>query len=407
MNLFYGQLAALWPLVSPVEQAADEAAEITRMLRLHAPHARTLLELGSGGGHVAHHLQREFECHLTDLSEPMLEVSRRLNPACAHAVGDMRTLDLGRSFDVVLAHDAIDYMASEADLRATFHTAWRHLGPGGVACFVPDDVTETYTPGTDVSGSEGRDGQAVRLFEWSEPATAGCSTVTVHYAFLVRDASGEVQCFHEAHTVGLFPRATWQRLLAEQGFEVEVMVERTHESRPGRLVFIARKPAAARIERPARAAAAGFHLVPIGTVRGGRAEPVDDGWASEVCTIELDVRFDAEAVLGLDAFSHLEVVFVFDRVDEASVELKARHPRERTDWPRVGIFAQRGRTRPNRLGVSRCRLLGIDGTRLRVQGLDAIDGTPVLDIKPWMREFDVQGDTHQAPWSVELMRDYY
>lgn len=406
MNLFYGELASLWPLVSPVEHAAEESAEIVRLLRQRVPHARSLLELGSGGGHVAYHLKRAFECHLTDISEPMLEVSRRLNPDCTHAVGDMRTLDLGRRFDVVLAHDAIDYMSSEGDLRAAFDTAWRHLVPGGMACFVPDDVSETFEPGTDVSGSDGTDGQAVRLFEWAEPVNAGCSTVTVHYAFLVRHADGRVQSFHEAHTVGLFPRATWERLLAERGFAVEVVVEQTTESRRGRLLFLARKPAAAAVDPPT-ATQQGYRLVPVGTVRGGRAEPVDDAWADEVCTIELDSRFDPESVLGLAAFSHLEVVFLFDRVDEARVERGARHPRERTDWPRVGIFAQRGRTRPNRLGVSRCRLLGVDGTRLRVQGLDAIDGTPVLDIKPWMSEFDVRGEAHQPAWATELMRDYY
>jgi SAM-dependent methyltransferase len=80
MKLFYGQLAALWPLISPVEDYAAEAAEILGVLRQRAPHARTLLELGSGGGNVAYHLKQAFDCHLTDISEAMLEVSRRLNP---------------------------------------------------------------------------------------------------------------------------------------------------------------------------------------------------------------------------------------------------------------------------------------------------------------------------------------
>jgi SAM-dependent methyltransferase len=227
--------------VSPVEDYADETAEIVRVLRQRTPEARTLLELGSGGGHVAYYLKRAFACHLTDLSEPMLESSRRLNPECTHVVADMRTLDLGRTFDLVLAHDAIDYMTSEADLRAVFDTAWRHLTPGGVACFIPDDVVETFEAGTDVSGSDGADGQAVRLFEWTEPAVPDRCTVTVHYSFLVRDQAGHVKAFYEPHTVGLFPRATWERLLAERGFSVEVVVERTDEERAGRLLFIARR----------------------------------------------------------------------------------------------------------------------------------------------------------------------
>lgn len=149
-------------------------------------------------------------------------------------------------------------------------------------------------------------------------------------------------------------------------------------------------------------------LQPIGHVRGGRAEPTDDGWDRERCTIELDpVRFRADALDGLDAFSHVEVVFHFHLVDEADVVDGARHPRGRTDWPAVGIFAQRGRVRPNRLGVSVCRLDGVDGLGVSVAGLDAIDGTPVLDLKPYLTEFAPRGAVRQPAWSQELMADYW
>jgi tRNA-Thr(GGU) m(6)t(6)A37 methyltransferase TsaA len=149
-------------------------------------------------------------------------------------------------------------------------------------------------------------------------------------------------------------------------------------------------------------------LQPIGTVRGGRAEPVDDGWDAETCVIELDTaRFGAEALAGLDAFSHVEVVYHFDRVAESDVVLDARHPRGRTDWPRVGIFAQRGRVRPNRLGVTVCRLLSVDGTSVRVRGLDAIDGTPVLDLKPVMHGFLPRGEVREPSWATELMAGYW
>ena len=89
------------------------------------------------------------------------------------------------------------------------------------------------------------------------------------------------------------------------------------------------------------------------------------------------------------------------------IETGARHPRGNTDWPRVGIFAQRGKNRPNRIGVSRCRLIKTDGLDLHIQGLDAVDGTPVLDIKPYMSEFGPQGDTTQPDWATTIMRDYY
>jgi tRNA (adenine37-N6)-methyltransferase len=150
-------------------------------------------------------------------------------------------------------------------------------------------------------------------------------------------------------------------------------------------------------------------VAPIGVVVGGRDEVRDDDWGGERATIAIDpVRFGADAVAGLDAFSHLEVVYLFDRVDVDGVETGARHPRGNAAWPRVGIFAQRAKDRPNRLGVSRCRLLEVDGLELRVAGLDAVAGTPVLDVKPWMEEFGPQdGPVVQPAWSRELMAGYW
>jgi len=148
--------------------------------------------------------------------------------------------------------------------------------------------------------------------------------------------------------------------------------------------------------------------VPVGRVVGGREEVRDDDWGKVEAVIRLDGdRFDADALAGLDAFSHLEIVYHFDRVPVAKIETGARHPRGNTDWPVVGIFAQRGKNRPNRLGVSRCRVLAVEGLDVRVAGLDAVDGTPVLDLKPHMAEFGPRGETTQPQWSVELMREYY
>lgn len=148
-------------------------------------------------------------------------------------------------------------------------------------------------------------------------------------------------------------------------------------------------------------------LVPIGLVRGGRSAPEDDAWAAETCTIELDARFGADALAGLAEFSHVEVVFHFHQVDEAEVVPGARHPRGRTDWPKIGIFAQRGRTRPNRLGVSVAELISVDGTTITVRGLDAIDGTPVLDLRPVMAGFAPRGPVREPAWAVELMAGYW
>jgi tRNA (adenine37-N6)-methyltransferase len=153
---------------------------------------------------------------------------------------------------------------------------------------------------------------------------------------------------------------------------------------------------------------AAVEMQPIGRVRSARTEPLDDDWDAVPAAVELDGdRFGPEALAGLTEFSHVEVVYVFDRVDPASVQTGARHPRGNREWPEVGIFAQRGKGRPNRIGVTVCRLLGVDGLRLEVQGLDAIDGTPVLDVKPYLSEFGPRGEVRQPAWSHELMAGYW
>jgi tRNA-Thr(GGU) m(6)t(6)A37 methyltransferase TsaA len=151
-----------------------------------------------------------------------------------------------------------------------------------------------------------------------------------------------------------------------------------------------------------------YPMTPIGWVHSSRDEAIDDDWESVTATITLDPdRFRADSLAGLEEFSHVEVVYVFDRVTDDEVQVGARHPRSNPNWPSVGIFAQRARMRPNRLGVTVCRLLGIDDTTLRVEALDAIDGTPVLDVKPVMTEFLPRREIRQPDWSRELMATYW
>ncbi|UPT62837.1 MAG: SAM-dependent methyltransferase [Hyphomonadaceae bacterium JAD_PAG50586_4] len=145
----------------------------------------------------------------------------------------------------------------------------------------------------------------------------------------------------------------------------------------------------------------------IGIVRSPRKDLSDDFWGAVEAEIDLDEGFGPEALFGLGDFSHVEILFLMHRVDAAKVETGARHPRERTDWPLVGIFGQRGKARPNRIGLTRATIVAVEGRVLRVRGLDAIDGTPVLDIKPWMDEFAPIGATRQPAWASELMRDYF
>ena len=148
-------------------------------------------------------------------------------------------------------------------------------------------------------------------------------------------------------------------------------------------------------------------LEPVGRVVGGRTEPIDDDWGGVEATIVLDDRFGDDALAGLDQFSHVDVVFLFHLVDPSSVVAGARHPRGREDWPAVGIFAQRAKARPNRIGVTTCQLVAVAGRELRVAGLDAVDGTPVLDLKPYMEEFGPRGAVREPAWARELMRKYW
>lgn len=150
-----------------------------------------------------------------------------------------------------------------------------------------------------------------------------------------------------------------------------------------------------------------FSVRPVARVRNARTEPLDDDWDAIISDVELAEGIPADCLAGLDAFSHVEIVFLFDRVRDDEIVWTARHPRDNPAWPRVGMLAQRGKNRPNRIGVTVAQLVSLAGRVLTVRGLDAVDGTPVLDIKPVMREFLPRGEVRQPAWASELMRDYW
>lgn len=145
----------------------------------------------------------------------------------------------------------------------------------------------------------------------------------------------------------------------------------------------------------------------VGFVEAVRPHAEDDFWGGEEACISLSEGFTAEALQGLSEFSHVEVLFVFHEVEPSRVVKGARHPRNNASWPLVGIFAQRGKNRPNRIGSTVCRVIRVEHTRLFVAELDAINGTPVLDIKPVMDEFLPRQQVRQPAWSHELMHDYW
>lgn len=241
----YGDLAPWWPLVSPPTEYVAEGAMLSALFAEAGTPVRTVLDLGSGGGHVASHLTSQFEVTLVDLSPGMLDVSRDLNPGCEHVVGDMRTVRLGRQFDGVLVHDALDYLVSEDEVSSLAATVAAHLRPGGVAVLVPDDVAETFEPSTDWGGADAADGRAARYLEWTWDPDPDDHCVQTVYSFVLRSADGTVQTATETHRFGLFSRATWIELLEKAGLSVTPVMEETVEDRSARTLFIARKPGAA------------------------------------------------------------------------------------------------------------------------------------------------------------------
>jgi SAM-dependent methyltransferase len=235
---FYAELAQWWPLISPPEEYEEEAGQVALALRSARIPVREVLELGSGGGNNAFHLKAHFSMTLADLSEGMLAVSRALNPECEHHCADMRTLRLGRDFDAVFVHDAVDYMTTEDDLRAAMRTAYAHCRPGGVAVFVPDFTVETFEPDTGHGGVDGADGRAARYLDWTWDPDRSDTLVRTDYAFLLREPDGSVRVVRETHHTGLFSRDAWLSRLAEVGFTPSTMVEETVDERRPREFFI-------------------------------------------------------------------------------------------------------------------------------------------------------------------------
>ncbi len=150
-----------------------------------------------------------------------------------------------------------------------------------------------------------------------------------------------------------------------------------------------------------------FTLSPIAYIENTRLQVEDDHWGGLKSRIVLVPSLPEESLLGIEEFSHLEIIFLFHLAPEDKVVTAARRPRNNPAWPRTGIFAQRAKNRPNRLGLATVRLFMREGRALYVLDLDAVDGTPVLDIKPVMSEFLPQGELCQPAWSHELMEHYW
>ncbi len=150
-----------------------------------------------------------------------------------------------------------------------------------------------------------------------------------------------------------------------------------------------------------------YSITPIGFVKNIRKDMSDDFWGSVESEVEVVKEIPTEALDGIEAFSHLEIIFYFNQLKDEEVFMGARHPRGNPNWDRVGIFAQRAKIRPNKLGLTIVKLIKREGKKIFVSGLDAIDGTPIIDIKPVMKEFLPHEEVKQPEWSIELMKDYW
>lgn len=240
--LLYSEIADWWPVMSPLQDYGEEAGIFRDTLLTHARSAiHTLLELGAGGGHNAFHLKSRFKLTLTDLSPQMLAMSQQINGECEHVQGDMRSLDLGREFDAVFIHDAIDYMTRTVDLRAAMKTAFDHCRPGGIALFVPDDTRETWQPRTDHGGHDLGD-RAMRYLEWEFDADPSDTVTQCIYTFVLREPGQPIRYLTDEHQHGLFPRGTWLDLMGSVGFEPKRVPYRHSEFTQPREMFLGLKP---------------------------------------------------------------------------------------------------------------------------------------------------------------------
>ncbi len=240
----YGDLAGWYHLLTAPAEYAEEAAFYTSVVRAANADARTLLELGCGGGNNASFMKHDFSLTLCDRSAAMIEVSRSINPECEHLVGDMRTLRLRREFDVVFIHDAIMYLLHQTEIEQTLVTAFAHARPGGgVVVIAPDCVRENFRESTRTGGHDG-DRRSLRYLEWIFDADPSDTLCQAEFTYLLREDGRPLQVIHDPHTFGLFPRALWLQTFADAGLTGvrSLQAPSDQADQPGAEVFVGIRP---------------------------------------------------------------------------------------------------------------------------------------------------------------------
>lgn len=244
----YHEFAHLWRLLTPPEDYASEVQIIRSLLEDELGPSprhsrRRILELGGGGGHSLSHLSRHFDAETVDWSEPMTQQSQALNPTVGHHVGDMREIRLGRTFDAVLAYDAIDYLTTRQDLRAAFDTAAAHLDRNGIFIAAPTYVKDTFINHQIAHDQHSDNGIELACVSYVHASLSEMDdTCELVLLLLIREFDDRLRIEEDRHTCGLFDRNTWLELLQDSGFEAdERATNRDRADEPPFVLFVARK----------------------------------------------------------------------------------------------------------------------------------------------------------------------
>ena len=234
----YHDLAWLWPRFSPPEDYAADADHWRQALRQRlGPGRYSVLELGSGGGHTLSHLSADFDVTAVDLSPEMLALSQELNPDVPHHLGDMRTVRLGRTFDAVAVHDAVCYLLTEEDLRATFLTAREHLRPGGILLLTPDYLAESFSGPRVLHWICDKVEPHFTVIEYCHDPDDSDTTIESIFFFIIQGEEG-LRIERDRHVTGLFPSATWLSMLNDAGFDADLITLPGYEGGYGGHLFV-------------------------------------------------------------------------------------------------------------------------------------------------------------------------
>jgi SAM-dependent methyltransferase len=246
----YGDLAWLWPVLSPPESYAAEAKSLgehyARLRRKPRGARPTLLDLGAGGGHVIARLARRFDCTAVDRSRAMLELCARLVPEAERVVADLRSVRLERRYDVVLLHDAADYLLSKADIRAALRTASAHLDPGGVLLVAPTYTREDFTDGEFAEDGASTEDARIQYSSLVHDPNPNDTRYELVLVYLIHELERRrVRVVEDRHQCGLFERSDWLDLFDAAGFAMEHVAD----DNPWTLFAGVKKPSPARRSR--------------------------------------------------------------------------------------------------------------------------------------------------------------